>query len=98
MGSTRETLMRIQIQDSNGFTHVITSSDPYVISAWFTEHMPKMMSADTRYNHPFTLDVYPSERDEYEIYDIAKYRARQGKAAWLDLIEYMGTLADAMDE
>ena len=90
--------MKIQIRDSIGYTYMITSSDPHVISAWFAECMPRMISANTRYNHPFQVDVYPTERDECEVYDIAKYRARQGKAAWLDLIEYMGILADAMED
>ena len=91
--------MRIQIQESNGFTYTITSSDPLIIGAWFAEHMPKMMSANTNYNHPFGMDVYPTEKHEYEAFNPAStFMTTKGKAAWLDLIEYMGKLADAMEE
>ena len=91
--------MRIQITESNGMTYYITSSDPLVISAWFAEHMPVILSDDTRYNHPVTIDVYPTSQTECEQWSNGStIRTSQGKAAWLNLIEYMGKLADAMEE
>ena len=91
--------MRIQITESNGMTYFITSSDPLIIGAWFAEHMPKMISADSTYNHPFKMDVYPTEEREFESFNVAStFRNTKGKAAWLDLIEYMGKLADAMED
>jgi hypothetical protein len=52
--------MRVEMNDSMGFRHVIDSSDYELIGRWFTEKAALFMSADCRFNHPFQVDIWPS--------------------------------------
>lgn len=89
--------MQIELRDGSGYSYRITSSDAHIIGAWFAEMAPIICSADTRYNHPVQVDVWPMTDAERSVFvNGSTFQNRQGKAAWLDLIDYLGKLADAI--
>lgn len=50
---------RIQLYDEIGQNYQITSSNPATIGAWLAEICNIICSANTTYNHPVRLDVWP---------------------------------------
>lgn len=52
--------MRVEIHDGMGYSHRIDSRDYAVIGQWFAGVAKMLMSADTRYNHPVQMDIWPS--------------------------------------
>ena len=52
--------MRIEIRDDMCWSHVIDSADYDLIGRWLAEKARLLMSADTRYNHPVQVDIWPS--------------------------------------
>jgi hypothetical protein len=52
--------MRIELRDCIGMGHVIDSADYELIGRWLAEKSQLLASADTRYNHPVQLDIWPS--------------------------------------
>ena len=52
--------MRIEIRDDLAQSHVIDSADYELIGRWLAEKTRMLLSADTRFNHPVQLDIWPS--------------------------------------
>jgi len=66
--------MRVEIPDYYGYMHVIDSADPGLIGKWFAEKAQVLMSADTGFNHPVSLDIWPAT--EHERLTIGKHSIR----------------------
>jgi len=56
--------MRVEMRDSTGHPHVIDSADPGTIGRWFAEKAEVLMSANIQFNHPVSLDIWPSTDHE----------------------------------
>lgn len=89
--------MHISVQSGEGYTHQITSTNPKTIGAWFAELAPMVMSANALFNHPMPIDVWPMSDEE--IKGMLEYDHRKhGKAAWLELINFLTGLVDTMPD
>ena len=59
--------MRVELVDDMAYSHVIDSDDLDLIGRWFAEKAKRLISANTMYNHPVRMHIWPSTREESKL-------------------------------
>lgn len=81
--------MRVEIWDSNAYSHAIDSADLDLIGRWFAEKAKLILSADCRYNHPAQLHIWPSTLDESKLIPEWHQHTRFTQESILSLAEHL---------